>query len=203
MYKNVFIKKVLIILMVASLLLTVGFSFGCNKDNDGKKEKPSSIYALSALQKTITIDEEYQLEVIGAKGESITWSVDDKRVASISENGLVKGVLEGSTKVYARVNGQVLSCEIIVKIKLVDYIEITLPNEADNQITLAVGGSYTFVPELTGGYESSQIVLTSNSASITINGFTITAVSKVENARLTFSCNLSGVEPLVVYVTVV
>ena len=202
MYKNMFMKKVLVLLTALCLLLSVCCAFGCN-DGDGGETPPSTTYVLSAYKKTIAIDEEYQLEVMDAEGKTITWSVDDRRVATVSENGLVQGITEGTTKVYARIDEQVLSCEITVKVSLFDFVEITLPNELENQITIEVLGSYTFAPVLVGAQESAQIYLTSDSASVTVEGFTITGVSAVANAKLTFTCSLSGVAPLVVYVTVV
>lgn len=198
---NLTFKKVLVLFISLCLVLSVGLTAGCNK-NEPDDDSPKT-YVLSALKKTINVDEEYQLEVVGATNEKISWSVDDKKVASVSENGLVKGLTEGNTKVWARVNGKQLSCEIVVKIKLVDYVEISLPNEVDDTITLLVGNSYTFAPELIGTDENAQIILTTDSSSLTVDGYTITAVSKVENAKLTFTCNLDGVSPVVFYVTVV
>ncbi len=198
---NLTFKKVLVLFISLYLVLSVGLTAGCNK-NEPDDDSPKT-YVLSALKKTINVDEEYQLEVVGATNEKISWGVDDKKVASVSENGLVKGLTEGNTKVWARVNGKQLSCEIVVKIKLVDYVEISLPNEVDDTITLLVGNSYTFAPELIGTDENAQIILTTDSSSLTVDGYTITAVSKVENAKLTFTCNLDGVSPVVFYVTVV
>ena len=202
MYKNMFVKRVLVLLTAVCLLLSVCCALGCN-DGDGGETPPSTTYVLSAYKKTIAIDEEYQLEVLDSEGKTIVWSVDDRRVATVDQNGLVQGVKEGTTKVYARIDEQVLSCEITVKVSLIGFVEITLPNELGNQITIEVLGNYTFAPVLEGTQENAQIYLTSDSTCVSVDGFTITGVSKVENAKLTFTCSLSGVAPLVVYVTVV
>ena len=210
MFKNMNLKRVFVLLTAVLMLLTMCFAVGCKKNNNEKEDngggdKPTTevTYVLSALKKTITIDEEYQLEVVGVTDETVTWIVDNKLVATVTDNGLVKGIKVGTTKVRARVGEQELVCEISVQIKLVNYVEIVLPNESDLNVELNVGRTYTFVPELKGTEESAQITLTSDSASVTVSGYTITAVSAVENAKITFSCSLSGVAPLVVYVTVV
>ena len=208
MFKNMNLKKIFVLLTAVLMLFTMTFAVGCNKNNenkdngDGDKPQTEATYALSALKKTINIDQEYQLEVVGVTDETVTWIVYDKTVASVTDNGLVKGLKEGSTKVLARVGDKELVCEIIVQIKLVEYAEICLPNESDYNVNLRVGDTYVFVPELKGVTENAQITLTSDSASVTVNGYSITAVSAVENAKITFSCSLSGVAPLVVYVTV-
>ena len=202
MYKNTFYKNALIFFTALCVILSVVLTAGCNGNNADGKDGGNNAYVLSALKKTVNVDEEYQLEVVGVTDEKVVWSVDDKKVASVSENGLVTGLTEGNTKVWARVNGKRLSCEITVKIKLVEYVEIRLPNEVDDTITLLVGNSYTFAPELVGTDENAQIFLVSDSDCVTVNGYTVTAVATVENAKLTFTCSLSGVVPVVVYVTV-
>ena len=209
MFKNMNLKRIFVVLTAVLMLLTMFFTVGCqknkdeNKDDGGDKPTTEVTYALSALKKTITIDEEYQLEVVGVTDETVKWIVDDKKVATVTENGLVKGIKVGATKVRARVGDKELVCEIAVQIKLVNYVTIELPNESDTNITLMVGGTYTFAPIIKGTEESAQITLTSDSANVTVNGYTITAVSAVENAKITISCSLSGVAPLVVFVTVV
>ena len=195
-------------ILAFSLAFCLIFSVGCGKGDSGtgdggKTDGTETVYLLNAYRKSISVDEEYQLEVINAGGAAIVWSADDKKVVSVDGNGLVIGLTEGQTKVRAKVGEQVLICEIKVKIKLSEYVEIVLPKEVKGSITLSVGSSYTFSPELSGSDENARIVLTSDSESVRVDGYTVTAVSQVNNAVLTFSCDLIGVEPLTVYVTVV
>ncbi|MBO4594231.1 MAG: Ig-like domain-containing protein [Clostridia bacterium] len=200
MYKKMRFVTV-VLLTVVCLIAAVTFS-GCSADG-GKRETDGKAYALSALKKTISVDEEYQLEVIGADGAEVIWSADDKTVVSVSENGLVKGLKEGTTKVYAKIGERTLSCEITVRIKLTEYAEIVLTNETDDEIKLTVGDEYVFAPILTGERTDAVVVLTSASDSVRVDGYTVTAVSAVFRAELTFSCDLAGVMPLTVYVTVI
>ena len=181
-------------------------STGCNEKNQNNQggEQSSQVYILSALKKTIAVDGEYQLSVVDLpKGTNVTWSVNDTKVASVTENGLVKGLKVGKTKVIARVGNQVLECEITVQVMLEEYLEIVFPNEPDNQISLERGGSYTFAPELSNGDKNVQYTITSSSSSILVSGLKITAISAVSNATITITCNLSDVAPVVFTVTVV
>ena len=191
-------------ILALSLAVCLIFFVGCGNAGDGgKTDGTATGYLLNAFRKSISVDEEYQLEVLNAGDAAIVWSADDKKVVSVDGNGLVVGLKEGQTKVRARIGEQVLICEIKVEIKLSEYVEIILPKEVDDTLTLSVGSSYTFSPELSGSDEQARIVLTSDSESVRVDGYTVTAVSQVNNAVLTFSCDLIGVEPLTVYVKVV
>ncbi|MBQ3493621.1 MAG: Ig-like domain-containing protein [Clostridia bacterium] len=203
MYKSMSLKKILAIILSICLLLTIGSAFGCN-DKKPSTQQPNKVYVLSALKKTIAVDAEYQLFVVDLpSGKQVKWSVNDTKVATVSNDGLVKGVKEGTTKVIARVDGQVLECEITVKVMLENYVEIVFANEVDNQITLAVGDSYTLAPSLSDGNQNVQFSITSNSSAVSINGLTITAESAVTDAILTVTCNQSGVASVTLKITVI
>jgi len=201
MFKNRIIKVFTIVLALLTLTATC-FSFGCKEKPDTDK-KPPETYVLSAMRKTLSLDEEYQLSVIGeTDGKTVVWDSKDVTVATVT-NGLVKGVGVGETVITARIDDQVLECEIKVEIVLETYLEITLPLEVDNQIQLTVGDEYTFQPELTG--EANQTVtftLTCGSEALAVDGLTITANSVATDVEVTISCNVQGVEPLTVLVSV-
>lgn len=199
MYKK-FIK--ILVIALSLLMLAVGFA-GCKEDGE-KGGEPPTTYTLSALRKTIALDSEYQLSVVGLEeGETVVWASQNVSFATVTDDGLVKGVGVGQTTITARVNDQILECQIIVEIVLENFLEITLPGEVDEYINLAVGDEYTFAPELSG--EVSQAVnftISCDSSAVSISGLTVTAVSAAENVAITVSCDVIDVTPITIYVTI-
>lgn len=63
---------------------------------------------------TAKVGESVQLKVTGTSA-SVTWSIADSKIATISASGMVKGIAAGMTKAYAKVGDKTLSC--IVRIK--------------------------------------------------------------------------------------
>jgi hypothetical protein len=57
----------------------------------------------------------YQLEVVGANAGEITWKSSSPKTASVSGNGLVTAKKAGKTTITAVIDGQELSCAVIVK----------------------------------------------------------------------------------------
>ena len=70
--------------------------------------------ALSKTDFTAKVGESVKLKVAGTNA-SVSWSVDNSGIATVSPDGVVKGVKAGRTTVYAKVGGQTLEC--IVRIK--------------------------------------------------------------------------------------
>ena len=111
MYKK-FIK--ILVIALSLLMLAVGFA-GCKEDGE-KGGEPPTTYTLSALRKTIALDSEYQLSVVGLEeGETVVWASQNVSFATVTDDGLVKGVGVGQTTITARVNDQILECQIISK----------------------------------------------------------------------------------------
>lgn len=80
--------------------------------NTSAKAKPLS---LNKTKVSITAGAKVQLKVSGTK-KKVKWSVKNKKIASVSKKGLVKGKKKGTTFVYAKVSGKKkLRCKVIVK----------------------------------------------------------------------------------------
>lgn len=198
MFKNRFVKILIITLSILTFVL--GLGAGCNKPEEQPKVQS---YVMSALRKTIGLESEYQLSIIGLEeGKAAVWSSNNVSVATVSANGLVKGVGIGQSLITARVGDKILECEIIVDVILEEVLQITLPKEVDDSITLLVGDSYTFVPELSDGSTQAQFTISSSSNAVTVDGLTITAKSAAENVEITIACNVEGVAPIIMYVTI-
>jgi len=69
---------------------------------------------LSRTDMTLSKGETWQLKVSGTNSQ-VTWSIGDSSIASLTENGTVKGLRSGNTTVTAKVDGQTLKCIVRVK----------------------------------------------------------------------------------------
>ena len=82
---------------------------------------------------TIEPNEEIQLTATvlpeNATERSVVWACDDAEVLSISENGLVKALTEGTAMVTATAGGIVAECEITVMEGVVAVTAVTIDNE--------------------------------------------------------------------------
>lgn len=94
------------ILLSLFTLLTIVF-VGC-------KEDETEFYALNIDNKEIFQNETYKFYVENYQG-SISWSIDEDKIASIDQNGQVKGLKVGSTFVHAYLsNGMHLMSSLTV-----------------------------------------------------------------------------------------
>lgn len=66
-----------------------------------------------------------QLEPTTSSNESITWTSDNEKIATVNSSGLVSGVAEGVATITAEVEGQKATCVVTVK-------KSTEQNEEDN-----------------------------------------------------------------------
>lgn len=88
-----------------------------------------------ALNKTsirIAVGESFNLKVTGTY-KKLSWSVNRKSIATVSTKGVVKGVKEGTTTVFATVDGKKIACTVSVE------------NPSLNKTSYSglVGGSFT------------------------------------------------------------
>lgn len=70
---------------------------------------------LSKTKFTLNAGYTKQLKVSGAKEKAVRWITSARTVASVSENGLVRGEGQGSAKIYAKVGKKKLVCKVTVK----------------------------------------------------------------------------------------
>ena len=70
--------------------------------------------ALSSTDFTAKVGESVTLKVTGTDAAAV-WSIDDSSIASISANGVVKGIKAGQTKAHAKVGGKTLTCVVRIR----------------------------------------------------------------------------------------
>ena len=75
---------------------------------------PGGSAKLNREDMTLSKGETWQMKVSGAGGTA-TWSIADTSVATISGDGVVKGIATGTTTLTATVDGQTLKCIVRVK----------------------------------------------------------------------------------------
>lgn len=83
-------------------------------DSASNSNGDASNAVLSSKDFTASVGESVTLKVTGTDA-SVSWSVDDSSIASVSANGVVKGIKSGQTKVYAKVGGKTLTCVVRIK----------------------------------------------------------------------------------------
>ena len=70
---------------------------------------------LNYTSKTIKVNEKVTLKVTQSSGAAITWKSANKKIATVTTKGVVKGVKAGNTTISATVDGVTLNCTIKVK----------------------------------------------------------------------------------------
>lgn len=143
--------------------------------------------AAAALNKTsikVAKGAKEQVKVKGTK-EKVTWKSADKSIATVDNQGYVKGIKKGSTKVYATVSGKKYTCNVKVE-------SVSINSKSK---TISVGSS--FVLKLNGNtqkvsWSSSNIKVASVSSSGKVKGVATgkaTITGKVDNKK--FSCTVT------------
>lgn len=63
---------------------------------------------------SVYVNQTVTLKVSGTKAK-VTWTSSNKKIATVSSNGLVKGVKKGTATIRAKVSNTTLKCEVTVK----------------------------------------------------------------------------------------
>lgn len=87
---------------------------------------PISVNAAVKLNKTnitLEVQKKYTLKVSGTKNR-ISWSSSNKKVASVSSNGVVKGIKKGTCTITAKYGTKKLVCKVTVKNRKIDWAKM-------------------------------------------------------------------------------
>ena len=117
---------------------------------------------------------EYRIEPTNGEIRSIKWDSEDPSIATIDENGNVKGIKEGSTVVSLNINDNLIG-KITVKVKpKITGITLSSPTS----LTLKVGGTSQITAVTNPKDSNVKITYKSNNSHVTVNdNGKITAVS--------------------------
>lgn len=112
-----FIKTLAIVLCLSTVTPVVAPSIGVETVEAATKIK------LNCTKKTMYVGDTFKLKISGTK-KKVKWSSSDKRIATVSSKGIVKGIKEGDTKIIAVVSGKKYTCSIKVKNVVSQSIEL-------------------------------------------------------------------------------
>ncbi len=133
---------------------------------------------ISSNKLNIVVDEtkkiEYRIEPTNGEIKSIKWDSEDTSIATVDENGSVKGLKEGSTTVTLNINDSLIG-KINVKVKpKITGLKVT----SSTNITLRVGATSQINAEITPKDSNVKITYKSNNSHVTVsNKGVIKAVS--------------------------
>lgn len=123
-------NKLISILLCAALLI-LPINYYVNAATKVKINKKTT---------TIYVGKTVQLKVTGTK-KKVTWSSSNKKIATVTNKGKVKGIKKGRATITAKVDKKKYNCNVTVKEKVVNKATST-PNTTQKPIT-------TKIPETT------------------------------------------------------
>ena len=100
---------------------------------------------ISLTKKTIDAGEKFTLKLNGTT-KSVKWTTSNKKVATVSQNGVVKGIAKGTANIIATVGGKKYVCKVTVKeprILSVSTNELTIKDEGTITVTYKGSGTIT------------------------------------------------------------
>ncbi|WP_312371653.1 Ig-like domain-containing protein [Lachnoclostridium sp.] len=100
--------------------------------------KTTEEITLSNTSVNVIVGDKTKLTINGTK-EKVIWSVKDKKIATVSTSGYVKGIKKGTTTVSAKVSGKTFTCKVTVEQPVLScnsYLGVI-----DNETTLTVSGT--------------------------------------------------------------
>lgn len=106
-------KKKKIWLLLLCMLLLLGF--GCAGIAESQPvSAASNTVRLSYKQKRVAAGKTFQLRVLGGKDLIVKWYSLNPDIATVDEQGKVKGIVGGETKIVANVSGFEFECAVTV-----------------------------------------------------------------------------------------
>lgn len=101
-------KRVVALLLVFTLTSSILFSAALTEARAKLRLNRKAV--------TVYVGKTVRLSVKGTK-KKVTWKSQNKKVASVSKKGVVKGRKSGKTRITAKVRGKKLICKVTVKKK--------------------------------------------------------------------------------------
>jgi hypothetical protein len=96
---------------------------------------PMTAQAAVKLNKTeasVKVGKTTKLKIKGAKSAKVKWSSSKKKIATVSNKGVVTGKKPGKTTIKAKVSGKTYKCQLSVLCKRHKYVETTVPATAEH-----------------------------------------------------------------------
>jgi uncharacterized protein YjdB len=144
----------------------------------------SAAVKLNKKSVTVNVKKNYTLKLTGASGK-VTWSSSNKKIATVSSKGVVKGVKKGNCKITAKAGKKSYTCKVTVKqpVTSVKLNKTSASLEAGNIVTLKATASPSTANTKTVTWSSSDTSIATVSDEGVVKGVgngtaTITAIAK-------------------------
>ena len=133
---------------------------------------------LNKSKAKITAGDTLKLKVKGAKGK-VSWSTNNKKVASVSKKGIVKGKNSGKATITAKIAGKKLKCKVTVK-KATEKISVEQITLSNSTLDIYTGIPVTLTATVAPGNATNQTIewTSSNTAIATVQNGIVTGISE-------------------------
>ena len=160
-------------LIICTICFTVALACGVAACGDDKDDviRVSSV-SLSKSELTLAVGAEETLTAIinpsNATDKTVEWYSDDSAIATVDENGVVKGVAVGETTITVSASRKQATCKVTVtESTAVGVSSITLNHQA---LVLQIGETYTnLVPTVLPANSATASWSSSNTGCVTVN----------------------------------
>ncbi len=135
--------KRIIYCLIAILMCIFGFS-ACDDNNGTESSSQQQATSIEFVKNEIVLQvgEQVQAEVVTSESNVfIFWSISDKSLATISDDGVITALAEGQTMCYANFDGATAMCLVKILPKTAQpMLSISVPY-AENKVVLYAGDS--------------------------------------------------------------
>lgn len=138
-------KKRMIMIIIVLLALLAALS-------DAFHAEAATKYRLNKTKLKVSIGRTARLKVKNSGKKRVKWKSSNKKIATVSKKGLVKGRKKGKTVITATVGKKKLKCRVTVKKKKTvstTYIHNLKFMKAGEDELFAVGDTYDFASDIT------------------------------------------------------
>ncbi len=154
-------------------------------DANGSKKavltvKVNDKLTMSKTSVNLDVEKTVTLKVAAASVGKIKWFSSNNTIATVSSNGVVKGVSEGTATITAKDSETGSSAKCTVKVKNVVITSIKLPEDSK---ALSVGSSFTVNPTITPS-NGSVNYSTSNKSVATVTSVGVVKAVKAGTAKI-------------------
>lgn len=121
-----------------------------SNDNTHNTQEPF-VFDFTQKTKTLTATKKFKFKTNAPKGKTVQYSVSNKKYATISSKGVLKGKQVGTVTVIAKCEEQTIKCKVKIKGKKTIYIDPGHQRYADLSTEPIGPGSSTRKEKMTGG----------------------------------------------------
>lgn len=149
------------ILLIAFIFLTLSYSFHTFATEDDTANQPQDDtttsteadweFVFTKKKETLKVNKKYTFKTNAPEQEKVTYMVSNKKYASITTNGVLRGKRAGTVTVSATYNDRTIRCKVKIKGKKIIYIDPGHQQYADLSTEPIGPGSSTRKEKMTGG----------------------------------------------------